>query len=162
MLFRRNAFSLLLEIQLFVKSKFLWVWVIFHFFIRHRNEMPLNHVSLDRNVSDEFVECSSTLSCVHLNCCSAAHKTAAQHKHSLGGTFSCCPFGWNITQRWAVHGCGVVKEVQFNQNTQIGEKRWKQRSWKEESPRTYILSLLDTLKLKNQPNERLKKAFYFS
>lgn len=49
--------SLLLEIQLFVKSEFLWVPVIFHFFIRHRTEMPLNHVSLDRNVSDEFVEC---------------------------------------------------------------------------------------------------------
>lgn len=27
---------------------------------------------------------SSTLSCVHLNCCSAAHKAAAQHKHSFG------------------------------------------------------------------------------
>lgn len=89
--------SLLLEILLFLKSKYLWVQVIFHFFIRYRNEMPLNHVSLIEMSQMNLWSVSLTLSCVHLNCCSAAHKTVAQHKPSLGGTFSCCPFGQKIT-----------------------------------------------------------------
>lgn len=68
---------------------------------------------------------SSGLSCTCLNCCSAAHKTSAQHKLSREDSFSRCPFGWNATPRWAIHDCSVAKQVLPNQDP--GEKTWGEK-----------------------------------
>lgn len=53
----KMSLSLQLEMQLFIKSKFLWVKVIFHFFIRTQKWNAFESCQPYRNVSGEFVVC---------------------------------------------------------------------------------------------------------